>query len=328
MTGQVCVVAEVLRGEVTDITYTMLAAGRRLADGLKTKLCVLVVGQQAQKLAGTLGAADRALCVEDASLAEFNPEAFLRVVATLFKAQTPRVVMFGHTAIGTDVACGVARQLQVPVVTSCQTFSTDGGEPRYSSLTCGGKLLAAGPLPAPSCVVTVMTGGYRADDGKTDKAPAIEVLACPAGLGSPRTRFKQYIEPPPGDVDIAKEAILVSVGRGIQNRDNIVMAEQLAQALGGVVSGSRPVIDQGWLPTTRLVGKSGKQVKPKVYLALGISGAPEHAEGIRGAELIVAVNKDEKAPIYGFAHFGAAVDVLELAPVLKQKIGQAGAGAA
>jgi len=323
MTGQVCVVAEVLRGEVTDITYTMLAAGRRLADGLKTKLCVLVVGQQAQKLAGTLGAADRALCVEDASLAEFNPEAFLRVVATLFKAQTPRVVMFGHTAIGTDVACGVARQLQVPVVTSCQTFSTDGGEPRYSSLTCGGKLVAVGPLPAPSCVVTVMTGGYKSDDGKASKAPAIEVMALPSGIEGPRTQFKQYIEPPPGDVDISKEAVVVSVGRGIQNRDNVALAETLASALGGVVAGSRPVVDQGWLPISRLVGKSGKQVRPKLYLAVGISGAPEHIEGIPDAELMIGINTDEKAPIFNIAHYGATCDAIRLMPILAEKIKKA-----
>jgi len=146
------------------------------------------------------------------------------------------------------------------------------------------------------------------------------MLPVPVGLDTVRTRFRQYIEPPAGDVDIGKQPVLVSVGRGIQNKDNIAMAEALARAMGGVVSGSRPVIDQGWLPTTRLVGKSGKQVKPKLYLALGISGAPEHAEGMRDAEFIVAINRDEKAPIYGFAHVGAAVDVLELVPALTEKV--------
>ena len=323
MTGQVCVVAEVLRGEVTEITYTMLAAGRRLAEALKTELCVLVIGPQARALAGTLGAADRALCVEDASLGEFNPEAFLRVVAGLLKTQTPRVAMFGHTAIGTDLACSVARQLQVPVVTCCQTFSANGGEPRYSSLTCGGKLVAAGPLPAPNCVITVMPGGYKADEGKASKAPAIEALAVPAGIEGPRTRFKQYIDPPAGDVDISREAIVVSVGRGIQNRDNVALAETLASALGGVVAGSRPVVDQGWLPTSRLVGKSGKQVRPKLYLAVGISGAPEHLEGIPDAELMIGINTDEKAPIFNIAHYGTTCDALKLMPILAGKLKKA-----
>jgi electron transfer flavoprotein alpha subunit len=323
MTGEICVVVETLRGEVTDLTYTMLAGGRRLADELKTKLSALLIGHQVQKMAETLGAADRVLCVDDAALAEFNPEAYLRVVAEVFGRQTPRVGLLGHTAMGTDIACGIAQRLGIPIVVSCRTFSVEGGDPRYSSLICGGKIVAEGPLPAPSCLVTLMAGGYKADEGKTANAPPIESLPVPAGLDTVRTHFKQYIEPPAGDVDIAKQPIIVSVGRGIQNKDNIALAEDLAKAMGGVVSGSRPVIDQGWLPTTRLVGKSGKQVKPKLYLALGISGAPEHAEGMRDAELIVAINRDEKAPIYGFAHVGAAVDVLEFVPVLTEKIKQA-----
>jgi len=320
MTGQVCVVVETLRGEVTELTYTMLAAGRRLADALHTKLAALLIGHPCAKLAETLGAADRVFCVDHADLAEFNPEAYLRVVAAVFEKQMPRVAMFGHTAMGTDIACGVAQRLKLPIAVSCRTFSADGAEPQYSALICGGKIIAEGPLPAPHCLVTVMSGGYKADEGRVRKTPPLETLPVPARLDAVRTRFKQYIEPPAGDVDIAKQPILVSVGRGIQNKDNIAMAEALAKAMGGVVSGSRPVIDQGWLPTTRLVGKSGKQVKPKLYLALGISGAPEHAEGMRDAEFIVAINRDEKAPIYGFAHVGAAVDVLELVPALTEKV--------
>ncbi len=326
MCGEVCVVVETLRGEVKDITYTMFAAGRQLAAALKTKLSALLIGHEVQKLADQLGAADRVVCVEHACLAEFNPEAYLRVVTAVLEQHTPRLVLLGHTAMGTDLACGVAQRLKLPVATSCRTFAVNGGTVQYSALTCGGKLIATGSLPEPACLVTVMPGGYKTDEGRIGKTPTVETVAAPAGLDEVRTRFKQYIEPPAGDVDIAKEPILVSVGRGIQNQDNIAMAEQLAQALGGVVSGSRPVVDQAWLPTTRLVGKSGKQVKPKLYLALGISGAPEHAEGMRDAELIVAINRDEKAPIYGFAHFGAAVDALEFLPVLTEKLKQAKGG--
>jgi electron transfer flavoprotein alpha subunit len=199
----------------------------------------------------------------------------------------------------------------------------NNGEPHYSSLICGGKIVATGPLPGPTCAVTVMTGGYKAEDGKLGRVPRVEVLPPWTAPDSIRTRFKSYIEPPAGDVDIAKQPILVSVGRGLQTKENVVLAEGLAEALGGVVSGSRPVVDQGWLPATRLVGKSGKHVKPKLYLALGISGAPEHAEGMRDAEFIIAINRDQKAPIYGLAHLGAATDVLELLPVLTSKLAQA-----
>lgn len=328
MTGEICAVVETIRGEVTELSYTMLAAGRQLADGLKTRLSALLLGDGVRHLAGTLGAADRVVCVEHPDLADFNPEAHLQAIAGLLRGQPPRVGLFGHTAMGTDLVCGVARRLECPVAVSCRTFTVADGEPRYASLICGGKIVAEGVLPAPTCLATVMSGGYKAEEGRVQKTPPTEIVAPPPPEKPARTRFRQYIEPPAGDVDIAREDVLVSVGRGIQTKDAIALAEELAKAVGGVVAGSRPVIDQGWLPTTRLVGKSGKQVKPKLYLALGISGAPEHAEGMRDAEFIVAINKDEKAPIYGFAHVGAAVDVLELMPVLTAKVRQVCAGAA
>ena len=320
MCGEICVVVEILRGEVKDITFTMLAAGRRLADGLKTRLSALLIGHDVQKLAGQLGAADRVVCIEHASLAEFNPDAYLGVLSAVLEQHKPRVVLFGHTAMGTDLACGVAQRLHLPVATSCRTFSLAGGTVQYSAPTCGGKLIATGPLSEPTCLATVMPGGYKPDEGRSGKTPTVETVAAPAGLDQMRTRFKQYIEPPTTDVDITRESILVSVGRGIQNQDNIATAEKLAKALGGVVSGSRPVVDQGWLPTTRLVGKSGKQVKPKLYLAIGISGAPEHLEGVPEAELMLAINTDAKAPIFDVAHYGTTCNALELMPVLAEKL--------
>ena len=320
MCGEVCVVVETLRGNVTDITFTMLVAGRQLADGLGTKLTALLIGHDVQKLAGELGAADRVVCLEHDSLAEFNPEAYLCALTGMLEQHKPRLVLFGHTAMGTDLACGLAQRLHWPVASGCRTFAIDGGNVQYSAPTCGGKLIATGPLPEPTCLATVMPGGYKADDGRVSKSPAVETIAAPAGLDAVRTRFKQYLEPPTGDVDIAKETVLVSVGRGIQNQDNLALAEKLAEALGGVVSGSRPVVDQGWLATTRLVGKSGKQVKPKLYIAIGISGAPEHMEGVPEAELMLAINTDAKAPIFDVAQFGTTCDGLELMPILAETL--------
>jgi electron transfer flavoprotein alpha subunit len=121
-------------------------------------------------------------------------------------------------------------------------------------------------------------------------------------------------------MDITKQDVLVAVGRGIQNQDNLSLAEDLAQALGGAVCASRPVIDQGWLPLTRQVGKSGMIVKPKSYLALGISGAPEHVEGMKGSELIIAINTDPHAPIFDVAHYGICGDLLEVIPILTEKL--------
>jgi electron transfer flavoprotein alpha subunit len=182
--------------------------------------------------------------------------------------------------------------------------------------------MAEGKLPEPTALVMMVPGGYKPEEGKNSKAPEVNRAPAPA-LENLRVAMKEFIEPATGDVDISKEPILISIGRGIQNQDNIEVAEELAKALGGVVCGSRPVIDQSWLPTQRLVGKSGKSVKPKLYLAMGISGAPEHVEAIGDSEMIVAINTDAAAPIFAIAKYGAQVDVLDLMPVLTEKVQQA-----
>jgi electron transfer flavoprotein alpha subunit len=205
------------------------------------------------------------------------------------------------------------------MVSSCRDFSADG---KFVSQICGGKIMAEGDLPGPTALVTMVPGGYKAEQGQSSQSPAVTSIAAPA-LDNLRVILKQYIEPDTSDVDITKESVLVSVGRGIQNKDNIELANELAEALGGTVCASRPVVDQGWLSISRLVGKSGKSVKPKVYLALGISGAPEHVEGMSASDVIIAVNTDPNAPIFNVAKYGTTVDLLDLAPTLTEKVRQA-----
>ena len=161
-------------------------------------------------------------------------------------------------------------------------------------------------------LVTMIPGGFHAEDGRS-MSPAQLVPVNLDGLDDGKIDFKGYLTPETSDVDISKEEILVAVGRGIQNEDNLQTARELAEALGGTICASRPVVDQNWLPTTRLVGKSGKHVKPSLYLALGISGAPEHTEAITDSQAIVAVDIDPAAPIFNVADYGAEVDLLESA---------------
>jgi electron transfer flavoprotein alpha subunit len=139
-------------------------------------------------------------------------------------------------------------------------------------------------------------------------------------------KLKEIIMPSGEDIDISKEDVLVAIGRGIENEDNVALAKELANALGGALCGSRPVIDQGWLPKSRLVGKSGKSVKPKLYLALGISGAPEHVEAIEESDLIIAVNSDENAPIFNIAQYGVTEHLMDVSRELIQSIQEAKGG--
>jgi electron transfer flavoprotein alpha subunit len=321
MNQDVYVVIEHLRGQVAEISYVLVAAARVLTKGSGGKVVAVLLGSNAQGLVGNL-AADQVVSIDHPSLAEFTSDAYQRVLADLISKNQPRAVLFGSTSIGTDLAGVLSVRLGLPLVSSVRTFSQDG---KFVSQICGGKIMSEGDLPGPTALVTVVPGGYKAEEGQGTKPPEVTQVQAP-GMDALRVSLAKYIEPETGDVDIAKEPILVSVGRGIQNQDNISLAEDLAKALGAVVSGSRPVIDQGWLATSRLVGKSGKSVKPKVYLALGISGAPEHVEGITNSDTIIAINTDPAAPIFGVAKYGSEIDLFDLIEVLTEKVKQSKGG--
>jgi electron transfer flavoprotein alpha subunit len=184
----------------------------------------------------------------------------------------------------------------------------------------GGKVLAEVEMGGERGIATVVGGTFPAAEGQGDGSPEVVDVAPPAGLDSLRMSLRQVVEPQGGDVDITAADMLVSVGRGIDGEDNLEVVQELADALGVPLSASRPVVDAGWLPKSRQVGKSGLKVKPKAYLMFGISGAPEHLEGMRNAELIIACNTDAGAPIFDVAHYGATVDLFDLVPALVEKV--------
>jgi electron transfer flavoprotein alpha subunit len=315
MNQDIFVTIEHLRGNVAEISYIMLAAAHELAQGTGGKVIAIILGQNARGLANSLNA-DQVFYGEHPLLSEFNPEAYQKALAGIIVEHKPRAVLFGHTSIGMDTVGGISAQLGLPLVSSVRTIEANS---KLISQICGGKIMAECDLPEPTALITIVPGGYKAEQGQSMQAPPTTTvsIALPDSL---LINLKQYIEPEAGDVDISKEPLLIAVGRGIQNEDNISLAEELAQAIGGVVCASRPVVDQGWLPSTRLVGKSGSSVKPKVYLAMGISGAPEHVEAITGSDAIIAINTDPAAPIFNIAKYGTTADLFELVPVLTEQI--------
>jgi electron transfer flavoprotein alpha subunit len=315
MSQDIYVIIEHLRGQVSDISYTMLAAARELAQTSGGNVVAVLLGKDAKGLAGSL-AANQVLYLDHASLADFTSDAYQKVLTDLINKDQPRAVLFGNTSIGADVASVLSVRLNLPLVNSCRNFTSDG---KYVSQICGGKIMAEGELPTPTALVTMVPGGYKPEQGQSGETPPVTESAVPA-LEALRVTLSKYIEPESGDVDISKEQLLIAVGRGIQNKDNIELADNLAQAIGGVVCGSRPVVDQGWLKTSRLVGKSGKHVKPKIYFALGISGAPEHVEAITDSDTIIAINTDPAAPIFNVAKYGVQMDMFELVEVLTEQL--------
>lgn len=323
MSGEVWVILEHIQGKLLDISHTLLAAGRQLAQQRQTQLVALLLSAPGAELPGTLGAADRVERLGHPQLEEFSAAAYLAILTPLLKERSPAAVLIGNTTIGMDYGCALAEALGWPLISAVRSLQLQDGSAGYQSLICGGKLLAEGDIPSGGCLLAMIPGGYRAQDGRESRAPTVVELELSASFEALRMRFCGYRAPDEGDVDISKQPVLVAVGRGLQVRDSLALAEELAQALGGALAASRPLIDQGWLPTTRLVGKSGRSVNPRLYLALGISGAPEHVEGIADCRFVFAVNTDEGAPIYEYASHGAAVDCLELLPVLLERVRQA-----
>jgi electron transfer flavoprotein alpha subunit len=313
MKQDIFVIIEHLRGQVAEISYVALAQAAELAKETGGKVCAVLLGNNAAGLAKNL-AADSVLYVDDAALAEFTGDAYNRILAALIKENEPRLVLMGDTTVGADIAGILSARLGLPLISLCQKIVAG----KFIAKICGGKMMAEGDLPEGTVLVCMIPGAYKVEQGQTHSAPGVTTL--PAGdLSNLRIAFMQYIEPEGGDIDISTQSILVGVGRGLGNQDNLELAEELAQALGGAVCASRPVVDQGWIPTSRLVGKSGKSIKPKLYIALGISGAPEHTETIN-SEMTIAVNTDPKAPIFDTAKFGAEADMLDLLPALSEEI--------
>lgn len=316
--NDVFVVAENIRGEISEITFILLAAGRKLVENTGGSLIAVLLGDQVKTMANGLGA-DKVLICDHPSLMDFNPEVHQQVIGDAIRQYQPRLVLFGDTSAGADIAGTLSIRLDLPLISSCRKLTLQNSKVIFASQICGGKIIVEGEAPGPTALIAMVPGEIKAEAEPAGASPALEELPLP-DPSSLRTTFKQYIEPDVGDVDISKEPLLVAVGRGIQNQDNLELAQELADALGGVLVASRPIVDQGWLPASRLVGKSGKKVKPKIYLALGISGAPEHVESINASDVILAVNTDPTAPIFGIAKYGTTVDLFDLAPALTEKV--------
>jgi len=318
MSSDCWVIIEHVGGRVTDFSYAMLAAARSLSSAAGGRSVAVLLGHDAGDLAADLDA-DGVLFVDDPALAEFTSDSYARAIAALIDERHPRVVLLGDTTVGADIAGELSVQLGLPLVSHCLDVTSDGAAIRYLSQTCGGKVMVEGELPGPTALAAMIPGMHKPEEGRATTPPPVEEAAA-LDLGPPLVKLLGYIEPEAGDVDITRSKVLIAVGRGLQNGDNLELAEELAEALGGDVCASRPVVDQGWLPATRLVGKSGRRVRPTVYFALGISGAPEHTEAITDSDVIIAVNTDPTAPIFDIARYGAEADMLDLMPALTERI--------
>ena len=312
--GDILVITEHLKGEFQDITFEMLGRAKEMADSSGGQCVAVTFGSMNEK-AGELGAADSVISVGGSD--DFNPESYAAAVQSVVSAKSPSLVMVGSTSMGMDIANAVATVLDIPTISYCTDINTSSSGFSCTSSMYGGKMNAVTNVDG-SAVTMILAGAFNADAGRISGSPTVEDFSADSGAG--KIRFKQLIEPEAGDVDITQSEILVAVGRGIGSKDDIELAEELAEVLDADLACSRPLVDAGWMPRARQVGKSGMKVKPKVYIALGISGAPEHIEGMKSSSTIIAINSDKNAPIFDVAHYGMTEDLFDVVEELVEEL--------
>ena len=316
----VFVLVEHRQGEIREITYELLTGGAHLAAQLNGQLTAVLLGSGVGPFSEALKSwAHRIIVVEDEKLKDFNANAYQSVIEALWKEHKPYIMLIPQSGFGVDLAPGLAVALDLPIATDC--YEIEFVDDKISALRqmYGGKVNARVAFAeSESIILTLRSSSFAIEE--TNLNAEMVTFDSPLREDIASRRFVEYVEAAIGDVDISQADIVIGVGRGIKEEENVKIVEELAASMGGVLACSRPVVDAGWLPKDRQVGSSGKTIKPKLYIALGISGAFQHAAGMKGSDTIVAVNKDCNAPIFGIADYGIVGDLFKVVPVLKAKI--------
>ena len=321
----VLVIMEQNGGAWHRMSWEALAAGQQLASGLGAKASAAVIGSNVAELAGELSQkqVERVYSADSPLLAEYTADGYAAACEQIVRAANPRYVIFPHTYNVRDFAPKVATRFQRVLVSDVVDVRAEGGSVTYVRQLFQGKLSAdvecTGDGPH---FASIQAGAFRAEQVAAGSSAA-SVEQVDIGTPSIRTKPEAPFRESARAVDLGSAELIVSVGRGIKEKDNLPIVEELAKALGAELAASRPICDNGWLPMERQVGSSGQTVSPKVYLAVGISGAIQHLVGMKGAKTIVAINKDADAPIFEVADYGIVGDLFEVVPALTEEIKKA-----
>lgn len=316
------VVVEHRSGTVKDTTFELVSLARELAGASGLEPAAVVVGHGVEAVAETLARyVPRVVVVEDAALADFRYETHAAVLRDLLEREAPLLTLAPHSAFGMELFPRLSVETDRPCATDCIRLRLEEPGLSVTRSVYSGKIHAHAALgPAAGYLATVRAGSYPAAS-EAGGAGAVERHPCPALAEPFRTEHLGYREAAASAVDISQAPFIVAVGRGIKDEENIPRVQELADRLGAVLACSRPVVDKKWLEKERQVGTSGRTVRPKAYLALGISGAFQHMAGIKGPGVLIAVNKDPKAPIFAAADYGVVEDMFKIIDALKAEAG-------
>ena len=311
----ILVVAEQRDGALNRASWEALAAAQQAGGDVKIVVAGSGVGAAAQELAAAEAA--EVIALEHDALAMYTPDGFVAALEALIAAEQPELVVFAHTYQTRDFAPKLAARLDRALVVDVTAVKGSGADRLYVRPVFQGKLTAdvkaLGPAPH---LVSFQIGAYRADAVKKGSGAPVRQVAASVDPSAIRQKPEAPFKEAKQAVDLSQAERIVAVGRGIKGQEHLAVAEGLAKALGAEIAASRPICDNGWLPMDRQIGSSGQTVAPKLYVALGISGAIQHLVGMKGSRTIVAINKDPEAPIFEIADYGISGDLFEIVPAL------------
>lgn len=328
MPQTILIVAEQREGKLNRASFETITAAQQIAHQTGQPVEVVLPGGSVSALAAELAqkAVAKVYALENPSLADYTSDAYVEALRHFIEEKQPALVLFPHTYQTRDFAPRLALALDRALISDCIGYKQENGKLLFTRQMFQGKFAAdvsfQGEAP---WLATFQIGAFRADQAEAGSAPVETVVATvttPARI-TPHEVFQEAKQA----VDLTQAEIIVAVGRGIKEQKNLVIAEDLAKALGGEVAASRPICDNGWLPLERQVGSSGQTVAPKLYFALGISGAIQHLVGMKGSRTVVAVNKDPEAPIFEVADVGVVGNLFDIVPAVTEEIKKAKAGA-
>jgi len=327
MADIILVVVEQREGKLNRVSWETITAGQAISAATGWALEAAVVGSGAASIAAEVAAKKvaKVYAVESPKLEPYTPDAFAAALKQFLTAKQPRLVLMPHTYQVRDFIPKLVTAMGRTVISDCIGFKHEGGKLLFTRQMFQGKLSAdvsfTGDAP---WFATFQNGSFRGDQAEAGASAAlVETVNVEIADGVVRNRPQPAFKEAKQAVDLTQAEVVVSVGRGIKEQKNIELAKQLADALGGEIAASRPICDSGWLPMDRQVGSSGQTVAPKLYLALGISGAIQHLVGMKGSKAIIAVNKDSEAPIFEIADYAVVGNLFDIVPPLIEEVKKA-----
>jgi electron transfer flavoprotein alpha subunit len=330
MADTILVIVEQREGKLNRVSWETLVAGQALAVDTGWPLEAAVVGSGVASFAGEISAkkVSKVYAVESPKLEPYTPDAFSAALKQFLESKQPRLVLMPHTYQVRDFVPKLATAMGRTAISDCTGYKKDGAKLVFTRQMFQGKLAAdvSFACDAP-WFVTFQNGAFRGDKVEAGASAApVETVNVNIADGVIRNKPQEVFKEAKQAVDLTQAEIIVSVGRGIKEQKNIELAKQLAEALGGELAASRPICDSGWLPMDRQIGSSGQTVAPKLYLALGISGAIQHIVGMKGSRTIIAINKDSEAPIFEIADYAIVGNLFDIVPPLIEEVKKAKAG--